>query len=157
MTKASEIMVNKVVSVNKSDSIKTAVRAFVEHRISGVPIINTKNEPIGFISDGDIMKNIGYRDPKIFFFDVMNSATWVDNETFEQKIRNLMDLNVMEIATKRVVTVEADQEIDLVAKILGNKKIKKVPVITNNKLVGIISRGDIVRFVVKNYLNTNNF
>lgn len=156
MAKVSEVMVNQVISVNKNESIKTVLRAFVEHRISGVPIINSKNEPVGFISDGDIMKNIGHRDPKIFFFDVMHSATWVDKETFEEKIRNIMDLNVMEIATTRVITVDSDQDIDQVAKILGNKKIKKVPVIVNNKLIGIISRGDIVRFVVKNYLDSNN-
>jgi CBS domain-containing protein len=152
MTIASEIMVKNVISVSEEASVKTVLRAFVEHRISGIPIINAKNEPVGFISDGDIMNNIGYRDPKIFFFDAFNSASWVDTETFEDKIRNLMGRKVMEIATKRVVTVESNEDIDQVAKILGNKKIKKVPVVSDKKLVGIISRGDIVRFVAKNYL-----
>ncbi|MDQ7095655.1 CBS domain-containing protein [Desulfosporosinus sp. PR] len=153
MTKAFEIMVNQVVSVNKNDSVKTVLKAFVERRISGVPIINGKNEPVGFISDGDIMNNIGYQDPKIFIFDAFNSASWVDTETFEEKIKKLMDRNVMEIATKKVVTVDSNENIDQVAKILGNKKIKKVPVVSEQKLVGIISRGDIVRYVVKNHLD----
>lgn len=154
MAKADEIMVNQVISVSMNDSIKTILRAFVEHRISGVPIINAKNEPVGFISDGDIMSYIGYQDPRTFFFDSISYSTlWADTETFEGKIKNLMDRNVMEIATKRVITVESNLDIDQVAKILGNKKIKKVPVVSEQKLVGIISRGDIVRYVVKNYLD----
>lgn len=153
MAKAYEIMVDQVISVNKDDSVKTVLKTFVEHRISGVPVVNAKNEPVGFISDGDIMNNIGYRDPKTFFFDAINySASWVDTETFEEKIGNLMDRNVMDIATKKVIFVDSKEDVDQVAKILGNKKIKKVPVVSEGKLVGIISRGDIVRFVVRNYL-----
>ncbi|MGC7873136.1 CBS domain-containing protein [Desulfosporosinus sp. SYSU MS00001] len=152
MAKAFETMVKQVVSVSNYDSVKTVLQAFVEHRISGVPVINAKNEPIGFISDGDIMKNIGYQDPKIFFIDAFNSASWVDTETFDDKIKNLMNCNVMEIATKRVITVEAEEDLDQVAKVLGNKKIKKVPVVSQGKLVGIISRGDIVRYIVNNFI-----
>ncbi|WP_207652721.1 CBS domain-containing protein [Desulfosporosinus sp. FKA] len=153
MAKAFETMVKQAVSVSNHDSVKTVLQAFVEHRISGVPVINDKNEPIGFISDGDIMKNIGYQDPKIFFIDAFNSASWVDTETFDDKIKNLMNCNVMEIATKRVITVEAEEDLDQVAKVLGNKKIKKVPVVSQGKLVGIISRGDIVRYIVNNFIH----
>ncbi|WP_240983445.1 CBS domain-containing protein [Acididesulfobacillus acetoxydans] len=155
MTTAKEVMIDQVVSVSSESSVRTVLRAFVDHRISGVPVINDKNEPIGFISDGDIMSNIGYRDPRTFFFDLGTYTTsWVDTETFEEKIGNLLNRNVMEIATKRVITVPASLEVDLVAKVLGDKKIKKVPVVADKKLVGIISRGDIVRFVVSNYLDS---
>ena len=154
MAKAHEIMVDQVISVSENDSVKTVLRAFVEHRISGVPIINTNNEPAGYISDGDIMKYIGYRDPLVYFFDLTTyTSAWVETESFEDKIQDLKDLNVMAIATKRIITVQFNEEIDEVAKVLGSKKIKKVPVIKEKKLVGIISRGDIVRFVVKNHLD----
>lgn len=78
----------------------------------------------------------------------------METESFEEKIKDLNDLNVMEIATKRVITVQFNEDIDQIAKILGNKKIKKVPVVKDKKLVGIISRGDIVRFIVKNFLDS---
>lgn len=142
-------MVDQVITVSENDSIKTVLRKFVEHRISGVPIINIKNGPVGFISDGDIMKYIGYWDPFMFFSDISTfTASWVDTEPFEEKIKDLSDLNVMKIATKRVITVQFNEDIDEIAKILGNKKFKKVPVVKERKLVGIISRGDIVRYVV---------
>ncbi|MGI5921496.1 MAG: HPP family protein [Syntrophomonadaceae bacterium] len=155
MAKAHEIMVDKVVTVSENDTVHTVLHAFVEYRISGIPIINAKNEPVGFISDGDVMKYIGYRDPIVYFSDFPTfSGTWVNNHSFEDKVRGLNQLNVMNIATKRVITVQFDEDVDKVAKILSNKKIKKVVVVKDKKLVGIISRGDIIRFVVKNYLGT---
>lgn len=153
MAKAHDIMVNEVISVGENDNVQTVLKAFVNNRISGIPIVNTKNEPVGFISDGDVMNYIGYRDPVVYFTDFAFANTWVDNEPMENKIKSLSNLNVMDIATKRVITVQFDQDVDKVAKILGQKKIKKVVVVKDKKLVGIISRGDIIRFIVKNYLD----
>ena len=63
-----------------------------------------------------------------------------------------MELNVMELATTRLVSVETDYDIDEVAKVLGEKKIKKVPVLEDGKLAGIISRSDILRYILGTYL-----
>lgn len=155
MAKANEIMIDQVITVGEHDTVQTVLRAFVKYRISGVPIVNKKNEPVGFISDGDIMKYIGYRDPIILLSDFdFYTGTWLEAQSFEDKIKDLNNLNVMTIATKRVIAVQYNEDLDKVAKILGNKKIKKVVVVNDKKLVGIISRGDIIRFVVKNYLDS---
>ncbi|RNC29021.1 MAG: Inosine-5'-monophosphate dehydrogenase [Candidatus Dichloromethanomonas elyunquensis] len=153
MAKAHEVMVNPVFTVSEDNTVQTVLKTFVEHRISGVPVINAKNEPVGFISDGDIMAYIGYHDSIVFFFDITSyTSTWVETESLEEKIKELNKLNVMKIATKQVISVQFDEDLDKVARILGNKKIKKVPVVKNKELVGVISRGDIIRFVVNNYL-----
>lgn len=60
--------------------------------------------------------------------------------------------NVMDVAKKKIIIVEEDEDIEKVATILGNKKIKKVPVLRNGVLRGIISRGDIIRYVTKEFL-----
>jgi CBS domain-containing protein len=147
-------MVDQVITVSENDTVQTVLQAFVQHRISGIPIINAKNEPVGFISDGDIMSYIGYRDPIVFFSDLTTyTNTWIDREPFEEKVHNLKNLNVMKIATRRVITVQFDEELDKVAKVLSSKKIKKVIVVKDKQLAGIISRGDIIRFIVKNYLS----
>jgi CBS domain-containing protein len=155
VAKAHEIMIDQVITVGENDTVQTVLKAFVDNRISGIPIVNGKNEPVGFISDGDVMKYIGYRDPIILFSDFTSfTSAWVDNETMENKIKSLSVLNVMDIATKKVIAVQSNEDLDKVAKILGQKKIKKVVVVKDNKLAGIISRGDIIRFIVKNYLET---
>ena len=149
--KVSEIMKTDVYTVSDEATIKEVLQKLVDCKTSGVPIINAKHQVVGFISDGDIMKFIAKQNPRII--DMTSFITvWYDTESFEKKLHDLMDLNVMELATTKLVSVETDFDVDEVAKVLGEKKIKKVPVLEDGKLVGVISRSDILRFILADYL-----
>lgn len=65
------------------------------------------------------------------------------------RTQRLLNLNIMDIAQKKVIKVAWDEEIEDIAAILGKKKIKKLPVERNGELVGIISRGDVIRHSFK--------
>ena len=149
--KIKDIMQTDVYSVPYKATVKEVLQLMVEKEISGVPIVDDENFVIGFISDGDIMKFIAKQDPRII--DMTSFITvWYDTETFEKKLDDLMNLNVMELATSKVVSVDEDFEIDEVAKILGKKKIKKVPVLRDGRLVGVVNRSHIIRYIVSNRL-----
>ncbi len=149
--KISEIMDKDVYTVHESATVGDVLRVLVDKKASGVPIINDGKRVVGFISDGDIMKFIAKQDPRII--DMTSFITvWYDTESFDKKLDDLMDLNVMELATTKVISVDADFEIDEVAKVLGKKKIKKVPVLENGILVGIVSRTNIIRYIVSCHL-----
>jgi CBS domain-containing protein len=153
MSKASDVMVAKVITVGENALVLDVLKHFITHRISGLPVVNQANEVVGFISDGDLLKNIGHHQPIMFdAISVAYSGIWYDQDGIEDKIKELLQLNVLEIATHKVISVDNDTEIGDVAEILGQKKIKKVPVLQNGKLVGIISRGDLLRFVGSRYL-----
>ena len=149
--KIKDIMQTDVYSVPYKATVKEVLELMVEKEVSGVPITDDENFVIGFISDGDIMKFIAKQDPRII--DMTSFITvWYDTETFEKKLDDLMSLNVMELATTKVVSVDEDFEIDEVAKILGKKKIKKVPVLRDGRLVGVVNRSHIIRYIVSNRL-----
>jgi CBS domain-containing protein len=151
---AHEIMINQVYKVKESDSVMTVVEKFKNHRISGLPIVNERNEIIAYISDGDIMRYIGKQQRPtmdIFYFTARYA---VDKEDFKIRSKHLLSLNVMRIAKRKVIKVQWDTEIEDIAAILGEKKIKKVPVERNNVLVGIISRGDIIRHVFNDLIDS---
>ena len=149
--KISTIMKTDVYTVSEDASLKEVLEVLVRYKTSGLPIVNSNNKVVGFISDGDIMKFIAKQNPRII--DMTSFITvWYDTDSFEQKLHDLMDLNVMELATTKVVYVESDYDIDEAAKVLGEKKIKKVPVLEDGKLVGIISRSEILRYVLSSYL-----
>ena len=144
-----------VYTVNENATVGEVLHVLVEKKASGVPIISNDKRVVGFISDGDIMKFIAKQDPRII--DMTSFITvWYDTESFDKKLDDLMDLNVMELATTKVISVDADFEIDEVAKVLGKKKIKKVPVLENGILVGIISRTDIIRYIVSCHIKEDN-
>ena len=145
--KIKDIMHDEVYSVNYRATIKEVLELMVNKEISGVPVVDDDNYVVGFISDGDIMKFIAKQDPRII--DMTSFITvWYDTESFEKKLDDLMNLNVMELATTKVISVDEDFEIDEVAKILGKKKIKKVPVRRDGRLVGVVSRAHIIRYSV---------
>lgn len=149
--KIKEIMKTDVYTVSDEATIKDVLQVLVESKTSGLPIVNEKQQVVGFISDGDIMKFIAKQNPRII--DMTSFITvWYDTESFEKKLHDLMDLSVMELATTKLVSVETDYDIDEVAKVLGEKKIKKVPVLEDGKLAGVISRSDILRYILGIYL-----
>ena len=148
MSKASDVMVSEVITVDENALVLAVLKYFITHRISGLPVVNQAHEVVGFISDGDLLKNIGHHKPVIFdAIAIASTGIWYDQEGIEDRIKELLQLKVMDIATHKVITVDSDTEIGDVAEILGQKKIKKVPVVKNGKLIGIISRGDLLRFV----------
>ncbi|MBS5916131.1 MAG: CBS domain-containing protein [Clostridiales bacterium] len=148
----SKIMETDVYTANENDTIADVLKILVDKRTSGLPIINDNREIVGFISDGDIMKFIAKQDPRII--DMTSFITvWYDIESFDQKLEDLLKINVMELATTKAITVDINEAVDDVARVLGKKKIKKVPVEENGKLVGVISRSNIIRYIVQKHLS----
>lgn len=142
---AHEIMINPVQKVKDSDQVRSVIEKFIEYRISGLPVVNDKNEVVAFVSDGDIMRYIGKHKDRVvdnFFYSFVIKG---DQEEFEEREKRLLNLNVMEIAKKKVYKVDWNENVEDIAAILGNKQIKKVPVERNGVLAGIISRGDVIR------------
>lgn len=142
---AHEMMISPVHKVKDSDLVSAVIEKFIQYRISGLPVVNDRNEVVAFVSDGDIMRYIGKHKDKVvdnFYYTFVIKG---DHEEFEEREKRLLNLNVMEIAKKRVYTVEWNENVEDIAAILGNRQIKKVPVERNGVLVGIISRGDVIR------------
>ncbi|WP_019912487.1 CBS domain-containing protein [Paenibacillus sp. HW567] len=150
--KAHEFMIRQVYKVKEDDTVQTFIEKCIQYRISGMPVVNDRNEIVAYLSDGDIMRYIGRHEDIIVdsFFQI--NVFIGDNDEFEERTRRLLNLNVMAIAKKKVITVSWDEDIEKIATILGKKQIKKVPVERNRVLVGIISRGDVIRHTFKTLL-----
>lgn len=142
------VMNKKPVFVTESASIREVGQLLVDNRASGLPIVSKTGNVVGFISDGDIMNYIGRAD------NILDSTYMVyqvpDLETFPQRVCDLIDMNVMKIATKHVVSLNADTSLEDACRLLSEKRIKIVPVVHDEKLVGSLSRADIVRATMAN-------
>ncbi len=123
--KAHQIMNKQVFKVKEDDSVRSVIEKFISYQISGLPIVNDRNEMVAYVSDGDIMRFIG-KHPDYYIDNMYYSLTIKgDDEEFEARKQRLLDLNVMEIAKKKVITVSSEEEIESIAAILGRKQIKK--------------------------------
>ncbi|MBI6872063.1 CBS domain-containing protein [Clostridium aciditolerans] len=150
--KAHEIMITQVYTVRESDTVRAVIKNFIDHRISGLPVVNEKNEIIAYVSDGDIMRYIGKHENLVADFFYYVAVIKGDDEEFEDRVQKILDLNILSIAQKKVIKVSEDEEIENIAAILAKRHIKKLPVEHNGVLIGIISRGDVIRNCFKSIL-----
>lgn len=136
--------------VHNADSIRTVAQILASNKTSGVPVVDDHMKVVGFISDGDIMKYIGRSDGAVLDATLMLYRT-TDNENFMQRVSELLDLNVMRIATKGAISVESGSELDEACRLLAEKRIKKAPVVSaDGTLIGSLSRSDVIRSTMAN-------
>lgn len=148
-----EIMRDNVFFIRENHNVKELLSLFIEKNISRVPVIGKNNTLAGIITDADIIRQIHeYRS----VYEFMNFVVAVDAEALANtNITNLLDRPVKELMTKTIITVETDTSILQAAKIFSKKKFKEIPVVKDNKLVGILTRRDIIHYLVRNFLIKN--
>jgi CBS domain-containing membrane protein len=138
-----QLMTKEVVAVKKYADIHEAARLLTESRVSGLPVVDAENIVLGVISEADILSMTGIKDGHNFR-DILRHI--LGEPLPERKSGHL----VGDIMTSPAITTRPDVDIKEVAKILDEKRIKRLPVVDRkNKLVGVISRADIVRAIGK--------
>ena len=123
-------------------TVRDAIALLRETETSGLPIVDMAGKLCGFVSDGDILKYLAKTDGA--YIDSFNYFRFVESEDFLERLGDLLDLDVMRIATKRVESIEASAEAEDAFKLLSEKRIKKLPVTQDGRVVGSLSRRNII-------------
>lgn len=97
---------------------------------------------IGFVSDGDIIRFLAEENP---LFVNVSSLVAID---FDEKMQQLVHMKVSEIARKKVVTVDAENNLRQVCSVLSEYHIKKAPVMHDGEMIGIINISNITKYIV---------
>lgn len=114
---------------------------------SGVPIVNEDDKLVGFISDGDVASYLGSNNISLLD-STLNIYRFEDDSALTSRLVDLLDLDVMDIATKRVISVREDTPLDKAVHTLSEKRIKKMPVIDGEgRLVGALSRRNVMHAI----------
>lgn len=142
--RAVDVMNREPVCALDTASMKDVIRLMDKHQTSGVPVVNNEGDLVGFVSDGDVASYLGKTEISLLD-STLNIYRYTDDETSINRLIELMNLNVMAVATKRVISVSWDTPLDEVCTLFATKRIKKVPVIRDGKLVGALSRRNIMR------------
>jgi CBS domain-containing protein len=139
--KARDIMTTNVVSVSPETDIAEAVRLMLERRISGVPVIDDSGRLAGILTEGDLMRRAEL---------VTGRRSWWINPTSspEQEAKAYVKahgLKVKDVMTKEVVTINEQEPLDRIAMVFEERGIKRTPVMRSGKIVGIVSRANLLR------------
>jgi CBS domain-containing protein len=134
-------MTTNVVSVSPETDIAEAVRLMLERQISGVPVIDDSGRLAGILTEGDLMRRAEL---------VTGQQSWWINPTSspEQEAKAYVKahgLKVKDVMTKEVVTINEQEPLDRIAMVFEERGIKRTPVMRSGKIVGIVSRANLLR------------
>ncbi len=133
--------------VGTDETMAQVVKLMAENDTSAIPIIDDDGRLRGIITDGDIAGYLGSND--ITLFDPQfNVFQFLDDSSLSERMKDLYNLNVMSLATKHVVSIDESTSLEAACRVLGEKRIKKVPVLRDGRLVGTLSRRNIVNAIV---------
>ncbi len=145
MLKAKDVMTHDVITVNEGMSVDELGRLFIEKKISGAPVADSKGSLIGIVTENDLIrKNTRLHIPTVLrIFDAIIPLGRPDS--VENEIKRMSASTVGEICTKEVLTVSPDASVQHVSSIMFEKGVHLVPVLEAGKIVGIIGKIDIIR------------
>lgn len=157
MIEIGNAMQKKVITFKGSESISEASKILRKHKISGAPVVDEEGKVIGVLSEGDIMRLVEVHSPNLNLIlpaplDLIELPVRMKYEFDEiaSGINKAALKKVKSIMTPKAITITPEKSISDAAEIMEKHKINRLPVVDDeNKLMGIITRGDIIGAMVK--------
>lgn len=143
-----DVMNRQAATVPQTASMKEVISIIASTNTTGVSVVDQNGNLVGYVTDGDAIRYLARADVNMSMATSGISFAAADDKSVEARVAELADLNVMELATKKVVSVEEDTPLDVACGVLAGKHVKKVPVTKDGKLVGALSRRNILRAMV---------
>lgn len=137
-------MTSDVVSVAPEASIADAARLMLERRISGLPVIDRAGRLAGMLTEGDLMRRAELVTERRPWWQALAASP-------EERARAYVKahgLTVGDVMTREVVTLDEEEPLDRVAMAFEEKGIKRAPVVSGGKVVGIVSRANLLQGLV---------
>lgn len=146
---AREIMSRDVITVSPEEKVDTAARILLENKISGLPVVDANHRVVGIITEKDLI--IRASELKVpFYITLFDSIIFLENPIrFNNDVKKYIATQVKDAMTRKVFVVEEDTPVDEIVEIMQKRAVNRVPVVRNDKLVGIITRNDILKTLVK--------
>ena len=121
----------KCFTLSENDTLKTASEKLQKHNIGGLPVLSTQdNSIIGIVSERDLARYI-----------------------FNNEFKN--DLSVTKIMSKNLITCNLNTSITELMEIISDNKIRHIPIMEEKKLLGMVSIGDVLNYIIDQYKEEN--
>ncbi|MDD2794786.1 CBS domain-containing protein [Acidocella sp.] len=149
--KVAELMNKNVVSVRPSTAVADAARIMLANRLTGLPVLDDAGKLVGIVSEGDLLRRaeIGTDGKQAGWLKTLLLPSTVAADYVATHARH-----VSGVMTHNPVFVTSDAELSEAADLMLRKHIKRLPVLDNGKLVGMISRTDLLRILARKLIET---
>jgi CBS domain-containing protein len=139
---ASDVMVTNVITVGPEASVHDVARILLDARISGVPVVGKTGELLGIVSEGDLMHRVeaGTGRRRSWWLAAFFGKEALAAEFVKEHARRVTD-----VMTRDVITATPDTSLSTIASLLEKNAIKRVPIVKDRKVVGIVSRANLLQ------------
>ena len=137
---AADVMTGWVATITPDATVKEAAQMMVARRVSGLPVLNGNGRVVGIVSEGDLMRRSEYG-------SVARRTSWLQR-LLDSGARDYLRTKggkVRDVMSKPAISVRPSTPLHEVARLLDEKRIKRLPVVDRGRLAGIVSRSDLVR------------
>lgn len=141
---ASDIMTSDVIAVSPDASVTTLARLLLDNKISAVPVVDGDGRVVGIVSESDLLGRPSSRSLRGWWLRLFDE----ENPCLEE-LATAKQLNARDVMTRQVVSVSSRMPMELIASLLHRLSLKRVPVVRDGKLVGIVSRADLLDALVR--------
>ena len=144
--KARDVMTSHVITVGPELDVRAVANTLVANGISAAPVVAIDGSLLGIISEGDLMCRAvsGAERKRSWWLETFSSAEQLMAEFVKAHGRKAKD-----VMTRQVISVDPDTSLQEIANLLEKHGIKRVPVVAKGKLIGIVSRADLVQALLR--------
>ena len=145
-----DVMNSDVVSCRPDDEISNAAKLLKEHDISGLPVVD-EGKVVGIVTEADVLKLLEVPEHgglwlpspfEVFEIPIRELINWEDTK---HMLTDIGSKPISDIMESEVYTISAESSIEDASSIMVKHKVNRLPVLDDGELVGIITRGDIIR------------
>ena len=139
---AKDIMTRNVTTVTPSANVREAAKLMASKRLSGLPVVTSEGRPVGMLTASDLLHRVetGTEKRSSWFTSFFSNP-----DDMARQYAKAHGLKAHEVMSRHVISVRDDSDISEVADVLDRNRLKRVPVVRDGTLVGVISRTDLVR------------
>ena len=145
MLKAKDIMTKEVITVRQDATVKELAEILWKNKISGAPVIDENDTVTSVVTESDLIDQT----KKVHIptmISLLDSVIFLESsKKTEEEIKKMSGNTVQDICSGTLISVDEETGLDEIATIMSEKNVHTLPVIQDNKLVGVIGKSDIIR------------
>lgn len=144
-----DIMTRTVITVTPDTSIQRLAWIMRENQISGLPVVNPQGQLVGVVTERDLIaRHAPAREPNYYPLLWGLIPLRLDNYSrYREQVRHILAVNAEQLMTREVTTVSPEDTLEHVAELMMRPGHNTLPVLENDRLIGIVTRTDLVRML----------
>lgn len=144
-----DLMTRDVVSVTPETPVDRIARLMGERDISGLPVVEEGGRVVGIVTDLDLIARNARLGPPAYLPLLDGRIPMETPAHYRKRLRHMLGGLARDVMTEEVVTIGPDEDVETLATLMEKRKVNPVPVVEGGRMVGIVSRADVVRLMAQ--------